>query len=67
MSDLLCPKCHGVTLEHTLQKMTDLLAENDRLRARVVFWRREYGAFGHLSGETLAEMEVAGRARESCI
>ena len=58
--DLLCPKCDGITVEHTLNRMRELEAENDRLRARIVFWRREYGAHGSLSGETLTEMDVAG-------
>jgi len=63
MSDLLCPHCHGVTVEHTLRRMKELIAENNWLRARVAFWRREYRAFGHLSGETLTEMDVASRER----
>jgi len=33
MTDLLCPKCDGITVEHTLNYVKELTAQRDKLLA----------------------------------
>lgn len=38
LNDLLCPKCGGVTVEHTIRRMTELLAFVRKLAALPCEW-----------------------------
>jgi len=61
---LLCPRCHGVTVEHTLRRMKELSEENASLREQIAVCLREYVTLGgSLSIETRTKLEAASRAK----